>query len=84
MEPVITKALTGVTAAEAEDAELIPAAFVAVTVNVYVIPFVSPATIAVVVALVAVNPPGLLVTVYKVMGLKPLLAGAVHDTVARL
>jgi hypothetical protein len=59
---------------------LVPSAFVAVTVNVYVTPFVRPVTVAVVVALFAVAPPGLAVTVYEVIAEPPLLAGADQDT----
>ena len=40
-----------------------PPAFDALTVNVYTVPTTSPVTVAVVVPVVAVNPPGLLVTV---------------------
>ena len=36
---------TGVTAEEADDAEPVPTAFVALTVNVYAVPFVSPVTV---------------------------------------
>ena len=39
--------VAGVTAAEAEDSTLFPTAFVACTVNLYAIPFVSPVTLAV-------------------------------------
>ena len=55
----------GTTALDATDATLVPTAFVAVTVNVYDVPFVSPVTIAVSAPLahVAVAPPGLAVTV---------------------
>jgi hypothetical protein len=62
------------------DDTLVPSAFVAVTVNVYVTPFVSPVTVAVVVALFAVAPPGLAVTVYEVIAEPPFEAGADHDT----
>ena len=55
---------TGVTAADADDAVPVPIAFVAVTVNVYAVPSVSPVTVAVVApVVVAVNEPGLEVTV---------------------
>jgi hypothetical protein len=55
----------GVTEEEALDAVLVPRAFVAVTVNVYAVPFVSPVTVALVVEplTVAVSPPGDDVTV---------------------
>ncbi len=56
----------GVTADEAVEADELPFVFVATTVNVYAVPFVKPVTVAVVVlpfAVVAVKPPGLLVTV---------------------
>jgi hypothetical protein len=48
----------GVTAVEAaEDTEL-PDAFVAITVNVYAVPFINPVTFIVVVVPVPVKPPG--------------------------
>ena len=74
--------VTGVTEEEAEDADELPAAFIATTVKVYAVPFDSPVTVAVVPVTVAVNPPGLDVTVYPVMVEPPLLAGAAQETVA--
>ena len=53
----------GVTAVEALDAADVPAAFVAVTVNVYAVPFARPVTTIGLLAPVAVMPPGLDVTV---------------------
>jgi hypothetical protein len=53
----------GVTLLEAADGELVSTEFVAVTVNVYAVPFVSPVTVIGLVAPVPVNPPGLDVTV---------------------
>jgi hypothetical protein len=54
----------GVTAFDAVDWVLFPIAFVATTVNVYAVPFVSPVTVVVVALdVVAVSPPGLDVTV---------------------
>ena len=54
----------GVTPALANDAGEVPAALAAVTVNVYAVPFVSPATVAdVAPVVVALNPPGDAVTV---------------------
>jgi len=61
---------------------LVPNSFVAVTVNVYVVPFVKPVTIIGDVPAVPVNPPELEVTVYEVMALPPLLAGGVNEMVA--
>lgn len=56
--------VAGVTADDADDAVPVPAALVAVTVNVYAVPFVKPVTVAVVApVVVAVNPPGEDVTV---------------------
>jgi len=73
----------GVTAALGDDAGEVPAALVAVTVNVYAVPLVRPVTVAVVApVVVAVLPPGLEIAVYPVTGEPPLLAGAVHDTTA--
>lgn len=70
---------------EAADAGPVPAELVAVTVNVYAVPFVSPLTVAEVVvplAVVAVKPPGAEVTVYDVMEAPPFEAGGVQVTVA--
>jgi hypothetical protein len=53
----------GVTAAEADEAAPVPDAFVAVTVNVYEVPFVRPVTVHDVDAVVHVNEPGEDVTV---------------------
>ena len=54
----------GVTAADAAEATLVPLAFVAVTVNVYAVPLVSPVTVATMApVVVAVLPPGDEVTV---------------------
>ena len=47
----------GVAAAEATDAEPMPDALVAVTVNVYEVPFVRPVTVHEVVAVVHWNEP---------------------------
>ena len=56
--------VAGVTALEAVDAEPVPTLLVAVTVNVYAVPLVSPVTVADVPAVVAVRLPGEDVTVY--------------------
>ena len=48
----------GTTDEDADDAELVPFAFVAVTVNVYDVPFVRPVTVHEVVAVVHWNEPG--------------------------
>jgi hypothetical protein len=53
----------GVTLLEAAEALPIPTLLVAVTVKVYDVPFVSPLTAMGLVAPVAVNPPGLDMTV---------------------
>jgi hypothetical protein len=70
----------GTTAAEADEAAPVPDAFVAVTVNVYEVPFVRPVTVHDVVAVVHVNEPGEDVTVYELIEAPPLLTGEVHDT----
>ena len=55
---------SGVTAADATDEAPSPSAFVAMTVKVYAMPSVKPATVAVVApVVVAVNAPGRAVTV---------------------
>ena len=53
----------GVTALDGADGAPVPTAFVAVTVNVYAVPFVSPVTVIGLDAPVPVAPPGLAVTV---------------------
>src|SRR5918912_1152678 len=82
--------VAGVTLLEASEAGPVPTAFVAVTVNVYAVPFVSPVTVAVVGTsvlptgglTVAEPPAGEEVTVYEVIALPPFEAGAVQDTLA--
>jgi hypothetical protein len=61
---------------------LVPTALLAVTVNVYEKPFVRPRTTAEFPVLVAVWPPLLAVTVYRVIADPPLNAGVDHVTVA--
>ena len=73
---------TGVTALEALDADPVPALLVAVTVNVYDVPFVKLVTVAEVPAVVAVTLPGEEVTVYCVIDAPPSDAGAVQETSA--
>ena len=75
------RSAAGVTELLAADAVLVPAAFVAVTVNVYAIPFVRPRTVIGEDPPVAVWPP-LEVTVYEVIAEPPLLTGAVNVIVA--
>jgi hypothetical protein len=58
-------------------------AFVAITVNVYAVPLVSPVTVMGLAAPFAVILPGVEVTVYPVIADPPLLVGAVNVTVAR-
>ena len=53
----------GVTLFDGVDAGPVPAAFVAVTVNVYVVPSISPVTVVLVPAVLVVTPPGDDVTV---------------------
>jgi hypothetical protein len=74
---------SGVTALEDADGLLVPITLVAVTVNVYVVPFVRPSNVALVASAgaVAVMPPGEEVTVYVVAGL-PLLNPGVQETTA--
>src|SRR4051794_31216600 len=67
----------GVTEFEADDAGPVPMALVAVTVNVYEVPFVKPVTVSGPLLPDAVCPPGCAVTVYDVIDLPPLLAGGV-------
>ena len=72
----------GVTALDAADGAPVPAALVAVTVNVYVVPLVRPVKVTGEAPPVAVAPPGLAVTVYPVIALPPVKAGGVNATVA--
>jgi len=75
--------VAGTTAPDTADADPAPALFAAVTVNVYEVPFVRPGTVQLVVDVVQMNEPGVDVTVYPVVALPPLEAGATHDTAAR-
>ena len=70
----------GITALEEAELRLGPTEFVAVTVNVYAVSWVRPITVTDVPVVVAVTPPGDEITVYSVMALPPLEAGAVHET----
>jgi len=67
---------------EEVDAGPVPMTLVAVTVNVYAVPFVRPATVMGLPAPVAFIPPGAEVTVYEVTALLPFAAGGVNVTVA--
>ena len=73
----------GVMALEAEDALPSPTLLVAVTVNVYAVPLVSPVTVAVRSPLdqLAVWPLGLAVTLYPVIAEPPSEDGALQATV---
>ena len=55
--------MRGVMTLDAAEAGPVPAAFVAVTVKVYDVPAVRPVTVSGLAGPVAVNPPGLEVTV---------------------
>ena len=74
--------VAGTTLFEAADGNPVPAIFVATTVNVYEVPFAKLPTVKGLVGPVAVSPPGVEVTVNPVIGLPPLLIGAVKLTVA--
>ena len=74
--------VAGVTALLVPEAVLVPIALVAVTVKVYVVPFVKPVTVIGDVPPVAVNPPIFEVTVYEVIVEYPSLTGAVNVIVA--
>ena len=71
---------TGVAAAEAEEAWLVPIPFVAVTVQVYPVPFERPATRIGELDAVPENAPGSHVAVYPVMIEPPFATGGVNDT----
>ncbi len=74
--------VAGTTELEVADPALSPSAFVAVTVKVYVTPFVNPVTVIGEVPPVAVIPPGEDVTVYKVIAEPPFLTGTEKIIVA--
>jgi hypothetical protein len=65
---------------EAAEAGPVPVALVAVTVNVYDVLDARPVTVTGDEAPVPVNPPGLEVTVYAVIGNPPSKVGAVNVT----
>ena len=71
-----------VTEDDGSELALVPAAFSAVTANVYAVFCVRPVIVTEVLVVVAVTPPGSDVTVYSVIGLPPSEAGAVHETTA--
>src|SRR5436305_1315106 len=64
----------------------LPTELVARTTNIYAVPLVSPLIVAVVddPPTSVEAPPGLATTLYLVMGLPPLLAGAAQVTTAEL
>ena len=66
--------LAGVTLFDALEAELVPVAFVAVTANVYPVPFVRPVTVSGLAEPVAVKLPGVEVAV-KLVATPPVLVG---------
>lgn len=76
--------VTGITADEAVEATELPTGVVAIIVKVYAVPFVKPVTFIGELTPVAVKLPGLDVTVYKVIALPPLLAGATNATLAEV
>ena len=67
---------------DAEEGELVPIAFVAVTVKVYAVPFVNPVTTIGEALPLAVKLPGLDVTVYEVIVEPPSEPGALNATEA--
>ena len=72
--------VAGVAALLALDALPVPTSFVAVTLNVYAVPLVRPVTVSGELAPLAVNPPGLEVTVYEVIAEPPFEDGAENVT----
>jgi hypothetical protein len=72
----------GTTLGDGKDAGPVPTMFVAVTVKVYGVPLVRPVTMQVRAPVVVHGTPPIPegVTVYRVMGWPPLLAGAVQAT----
>ena len=71
--------VAGVTLAEGDDGALVPTALVAVTVHVTAVPFVRPATTMGEPAPEALCAPQ--VAAYEVIGVPPVEAGAVNETV---
>ena len=74
--------VAGVTELLVPEEVLVPTALLAVTVKVYVVPFVRPVIVIGELPPVAVNPPTLDDTVYVVMAEPPLLLGGVNEMVA--
>jgi hypothetical protein len=74
--------VAGTTELLVPEAMPVPTLFVAVTVKVYVTPLVNPVIVIGEAPPVAVIPPGLDVTVYKVIAELPLFTGGVNVTVA--
>jgi len=72
---------TGVTE-DAADAGLVPYAFVAVTEQVYAVPYVSPETVIGLADPVPVIPPGTHAAVYVVIADPPVAPGAVNAILA--
>jgi hypothetical protein len=65
----------GVTGLEGPEAGLVPTALVAVTVNVYAVPFCSPGKTSGLAAPLALAPPGDAVTVNEAVGAPPMAPG---------
>ena len=72
----------GVTLLEVAPGPLLNAVFVAVTVNVYDLPFVSPDTVSGLLEPVAVRPSGLEFATYLAIGEPPSPAGGLKLTIA--
>src|SRR5436190_14004194 len=74
----------GVTDGEEPEGAPVPTEFVARTTNVYAVPLLSPLIVALVVepSTSVDAPPGLATTLYLVIDLPPLLAGAAQVTTA--
>ena len=74
--------MDGTTGLVEEDTLPVPAAFIAATVNVYDVPFVSPAIVIGELVPLAVRLPGLEVTTYPVIEAPPLDCDASKETIA--
>jgi hypothetical protein len=79
----VRAACAGVTALDGDDAALVPALLVAVTVKVYAWPLVSPVTTIGLPLLLAVRLPGDEVTVYDVIAAPPFDTGGVKVITAK-
>jgi hypothetical protein len=82
LTPVGAPGAPTTTALETADGGPVPSVFVAVTVNVYEVPFVNPVTVSGLADPNAISPPGDAVTVYVLIARPPSEDGGLKLTVA--